>query len=190
MYVNEFVEEQTAELEQDLLGYCGKIRNLASDREAITHAEILAFSLLDSLGFIVDPDGPNGGGMRVRSFMEKFCKCEVLERYSVPALLSALPHCDDQTLGKLRDHCQHLFNQHWEPDSLPSINLDLKRSEIIELVKKPEDVESVACKPVITTPACDSGDIRITLKDGTFIELEKFKHSRMLAGKRNAITHQ
>jgi hypothetical protein len=169
--MDESAEEQIAELEQSLQEYCNRIRDLALDKEAYTQTEILAFSLLDSLGFIVNPSRPNGGGRRVRSFVEEFCTCEELERYSVPALLSALWQCDDQSLCELRDHCHYVFRQHWEPDSLVYIDRDLTKAKVIELV-------------------CGRENVRITIRDGAAIELEKFKHSRMLAGKRNAITHQ
>jgi hypothetical protein len=169
--MDESAEEQIAELEQSLQEHCNRIRDLALDKEAYTQTEILVFSLLDSLGFIVNPSGPNGGGRRVRSFVEEFCACEELERYSVPALLSALWQCDDQSLCGLRDHCQDVFRQHWEPGCLISIDRDLKEGKVIELLRGRKNV-------------------RIAIRDGAAIELEKFKHSRMLAGKRNAITHQ
>jgi hypothetical protein len=171
LYMDESAEEQIAELEQYLQEYCNRIRELALDSEAHNQTEILVFSLLDSLGFIVGPSGPNGGGRRVRLFIEEFCACEELERYSVPALLSALWQCDDQSLDELCDHCQNVFMQHWEPDSLVSIDRDLNKAEITELVR-------------------DRENVRIAIRDGAAIELEKFKHSRLLAGKRNAITHQ
>jgi hypothetical protein len=171
MYMDESADEQIAALEQYLQEYCNRIRDLSSDREAYTQTEILVFSLLDSLGFIVGPSRPNGGGQRVRFFVEEFCACEELERYSVPALLSALLQCDDQSLCDLRDRCQYVFRQHWVPESLVSIDRDLEKAEIIELVRGQENV-------------------KIAIRDGAAIELEKFKHSRMLAGKRNAITHQ
>lgn len=171
LYMDESAEEQIVELEQYLQGHCNKIRDLLSDREAHTHAEILAFSVLDSLGYIVNPKKSNGGGVRIRSFIEKFCARDELKLYSVPAMLSALRLSDDRSVQDLRDRCEDLFNQHWQPDSFPSIEHDLKDSEVVELFP-------------------GKANAKIDIGGGAFIELDQCKHSRMLSGKRNAITHQ
>jgi hypothetical protein len=171
-YADLTVEEQVDLLEQDLKAHCEVIRDLSMTREAASHAEILAFSLLDALGFIANPKQKSGGGRRIRGFIENCIAIEDCKRFSVPAMLSALRRCDDESLHALRCHCEELFCKHWEPGSLPCIDMDLQEHEISGLIGGP------------------THHVRLRLSSGAPIELEKCKHSRLLAAKRNALTHQ
>lgn len=167
------VEDQVGVLEQDLRKHLDLIRNLPAEGDVASHVEILAFSLLDSLGYLLNPQNKTGGGKRIRDFIETLPSHEDFTRLSVPALLSLLRASDDTTLQALQDRCQELFDLHWDPGSLslPRIQMDLSESEFMELT---------GCRR----------DLQVDLNSGTSIELGQCKHSRMLAEKRNALAHQ
>ncbi len=165
------VEEQVDLLEQDLRAHCDLIRDLLAERDAASHAEILAFSLLDSLGYLLMPAKKIGGGQRIRVFIESLASCEDCTRFSVPALLSLLRASEDTSFQALQNRCQELFDLHWDPGSLLGIQMDLSESEVLELTG-------------------GRGNLQVVLKSGVLIELGQCKHSRMLAEKRNALAHQ
>jgi len=164
------VEEQVDLLEQDLRAHCRLIRDRLAEIDAASHAEILAFSLLDSLGYLLDPE-IRGGGQRIRFLIESLASYEDCTRYSVPALLSLLRASNNAQLQALQNRCQDLFDLHWVPGSLPGIQMDLSQSEVLELTDGRENLQ-------------------VHLPSGTLIELGQCKHSRMLAEKRNALAHQ
>lgn len=131
----------------------------------------MAFSLLDSLGYLLRPDKIKGGGQRIRGFIECLASCEDCTRFSVPALLSLLRASEDTSFQALQNRCQELFDLHWDPGSLLGIQMDLSESEVLELTG-------------------GRGNLQVVLTSGALIELGQCKHSRMLAEKRNALVHQ
>lgn len=144
---------------------------LVDNREGL-QAEVIAYSVLDSLGSLslADEKHLRGGGARIRRYIEEFSGHPELLNYSVPALMQALGQSPSCQLGKLRSHCSDLFNHHWQPGYLPTINNDICEEAVRDLI---------------------GGDnLEVSIREYPKITLSQCKLSRMLASKRNALTHQ
>lgn len=144
---------------------------LVDDREGL-RAEVIAYSVLDSLGSLslADEKHLSGGGMRIRRCIEKFCSRPELTNYSVPALMQALGKSPSCRFRELRRQCSDLFHRHWQPGALPTINNDICEEAVRDLI--------------------GDDNLEVLIRECPRITLSQCKLSRMLASKRNALTHQ
>lgn len=163
------VDEQIDLIREYIQGHIDMAADLLRSGHDASQVEIIAFSILDTLGSLaVSGRERKGGGTRLRMFIEQHGGCPELLNYSVPALLEAIDLAACDQLHELRDHCQILFEQHWEPGCMPELNLDLCEDEAERL----------------------AGSLGIPIRESPKVDLDQCKHSRMLASKRNAIVHQ
>ena len=162
------VEEQIDLLHQYLKQHLDGIKALYEEGRDHSYLEILLFSLLDTLGSATCVSSKGGGGRRIRMFVEKLEGFPELRSFSVPALLQVIEFNKCDMLSGLQQRCQELFELHWNSFCLPEIRKDLFEADFNRLIS----VSTISHRADLTA------------------ELERCKHSRMLASKRNALVHQ